>query len=187
VLSVRNVCSNEYIQLDVQHSSQDIHKATWLCHRNRSHLHRLVPQWVCLSNTGLQVSPGALTWQYRYDTGCIGAITEMPFFTETFGELSPTLRGITVSLVMLGGVVPGFFAGQLADYYGRLATICTGAIIFLVGAIFQGAAYQLPMFMVGRLLCGIGEGTWMSSVQVYVAEIAPSARRGMLASMPAFE
>ncbi|KAG9711803.1 hypothetical protein KCU73_g17075, partial [Aureobasidium melanogenum] len=49
-----------------------------------------------------------------YDTGSIGAVTEMPYFSDSIGELSPFLRGFTVSLIMLTGAFPSFFAGQLA-------------------------------------------------------------------------
>lgn len=101
-----------------------------------------------------------------FDTGSIGAVTEMKYFSSTFGELTPTMRGFTVSLIMLTGAVPSFFAGQLADRYGRLSIVMAGALVFATGAVLQGAAYQLPMFLVGRALCGFGEGLWLSNVSV---------------------
>lgn len=69
---------------------------------------------------------------------------------------------------MLTGTVPSFFAGQLADRFGRLSVVSFGALVFMLGAILQGAAYQLPMFLVGRAFCGLGEGLWLSCVSVYV-------------------
>ncbi|KAI5261999.1 general substrate transporter [Aureobasidium subglaciale] len=121
-----------------------------------------------------------------YDTGSIGAVTEMPYFASSIGELSPFLRGFTVSLIMLTGAFPSFFAGQLADRFGGLAVVAAGALVFTVGAALEGSANKLAMFLVGRALCGIGEGLWLSNVSVYITEIAPSARRGMLVSMPQF-
>lgn len=104
---------------------------------------------------------------------------------------------------MLTGAVPSFFAGQLADRFGRLSVVSFGALVFLVGAILQGAANKLAMLLVGRALGGLGEGLWISCISVYsmwtcsvdvcitntdhfvtVTEIAPSTRRGMLVSMP---
>lgn len=102
-----------------------------------------------------------------YDTGSIGAVTVMPFFENTFGILSPIMRGFTVSLIMLTGAAPSLFAGQLADYYGRLPIVCLGAAVFVIGAIMQGAASHMPTFLVGRGLCGLGEGLWLSNVSVY--------------------
>ncbi|KAI5195959.1 general substrate transporter [Aureobasidium subglaciale] len=112
-----------------------------------------------------------------YDTGSIGAVTEMPYFASSIGELSPFLRGFTVSLIMLAGAFPSFFAGQLADRFGGLAVVAAGALVFTVGAALEGSANKLAMFLVGRALCGIGEGLWLSNVSVYITEIAPSARR----------
>ncbi|KAI5241010.1 general substrate transporter [Aureobasidium subglaciale] len=112
-----------------------------------------------------------------YDTGSIGAVTEMPYFASSIGELSPFLRGFTVSLIMLTGAFPSFFAGQLADRFGGLAVVAAGALVFTIGAALEGSANKLAMFLVGRALCGIGEGLWLSNVSVYITEIAPSARR----------
>lgn len=115
-------------------------------------------------------SPGkesALTARSRsYDTGSVGAVTLMPYFEKDVGQLSPTMRGFTVSLIMLTGAVPSVFAGQLADRYGRLPLVCTGAAVFLVGAILEGAARRFPLFWAGRALCGLGEGLWLSNVSV---------------------
>ncbi|OCL03874.1 general substrate transporter [Glonium stellatum] len=119
-----------------------------------------------------------------FDTGSIGAVTEMKYFLHTFGGLTPTMRGFIVSLIMLTGAVPSFFAGQLADRFGRLEIVMAGALVFTLGAALQGGAYHLPMFLVGRALCGLGQGLWLSNVSVYITEIAPSARRGTLVSMP---
>ncbi|KAJ9638206.1 hypothetical protein H2199_006893 [Coniosporium tulheliwenetii] len=119
-----------------------------------------------------------------YDTGSIGAVTEMPWFLRTFGHFTPFMRGFTVSLIMLAGACPAFFAGQLADRFGRLRITMVGALVFVVGAALEGGAYDFPMFLVGRALCGLGQGVWLSNVSVYICEIAPSARRGMLVSTP---
>ena len=90
----------------------------------------------------------------------------MPFFEATFGILSPLIRGFTVSLIMLAGAVPAIFGGQLADRYGRLPTVCLGASTFAVGAILQCVAEALPLFWVGRIFCGLGEGLWISNISV---------------------
>lgn len=90
----------------------------------------------------------------------------MPYFEKTFGELSPSLRGFTVSLIMLCGAIPSFFAGQLADKYGRLSVVSFGALTFVVGAVLQGAAFQLSQFLIGRAFCGLGEGLWISCSSV---------------------
>ncbi|MCJ1311744.1 hypothetical protein MMC25_005417 [Agyrium rufum] len=119
-----------------------------------------------------------------FDTGAIGAITTMPYFEKTFGPISPSLQGFTVSLIMLTGALPAFFAGQLAHRFGHLSVIMGGALISVVGCVMEAAASQLPVLLVGRAFAGIGEGALLCNVFVYITEIAPSAKRGNLVSMP---
>lgn len=90
----------------------------------------------------------------------------MPQFLDTFGHLTPFMRGFSVSLLLLMGTAPSLFAGYLSDAYGRLSVTGLGASIFLVGVVLEGAASKLPMFLVGRSLAGIGEGFWLGCVTV---------------------
>ena len=123
-------------------------------------------------------------WLQGHDTGSVGAVTVMPYYIKTFGNLSPIVRGLTVSIIMLTGALPCLYAGQLSNHYGRLRTIMFGAILFCIGAIMQAAASKLGVFIAGRAICGLGLGTWLSNLYVYTAEIAPSARRGTLMATP---
>jgi MFS family permease len=120
------------------------------------------------------------------DTGSIGAIVAMKQFEHSIGHLSPGLLGFTVSLIMLTGAIPSVFAGHLADRYGRLKIIMAGTAIFILGAVLQGVARNLILFLIGRALGGFGEGVYLSNVAVYICEIAPVKRRGMLAGLPQF-
>jgi MFS family permease len=121
-----------------------------------------------------------------FDTGAIGAIVSMTQFSSTMGPLPPTLLGFTVSLIMLTGAIPAVFAGQLAERFGRLKVIILGVLLFVIGAVLQGAAGELKMFLVGRAMGGFGEGVYLSNVAVYICEIAPARYRGTLAGLPQF-
>lgn len=90
----------------------------------------------------------------------------MPQFAMVFGELSPILRGFTVSFLLLMGATPGFFAGQLADRFGHLRVVSVGALIFCVGSALEGGSINLSMLLVGRALAGIGEGLWLTNVSM---------------------
>ena len=92
----------------------------------------------------------------------------MPYFESTFGVLSPTMRGFTVSSIMLMAALPSVFTGQLADHYGHLRVVMVGSLVFAVGAILEAASSELSMFLVGRALCGTGEGLWLANVSVFV-------------------
>lgn len=118
------------------------------------------------------------------DTGSVGAVTSMAPFTASVGPLSPTTVGFTVSLIMLAGTAPAFFAGWLAESRGRLRTITLGTLLFALGALLQATASGLPQFLLGRTVAGLGEGVYLSNVSVYVSEISPTRSRGVLAGLP---
>ncbi|KAI1259296.1 general substrate transporter [Xylariaceae sp. FL1019] len=132
----------------------------------------------------LGVSVGGLV--NGYDTGSIGAITTMPQFSASIGSLTPTLIGITVSMIMLTGIIPSVLIGHLADKIGRLRVIAPGAILFGLGSILQGSSHSLAQFLVGRSIAGIGQGVFLSNVSVYICEIAPVRHRGALSGLPQF-
>ncbi|KAF7899004.1 uncharacterized protein EAF01_008217 [Botrytis porri] len=65
-----------------------------------------------------------------YDTGSIGAITSMPSFTSKIGDLSPLLRGFTVSLIMMTGAMPSIFGGKLAEK-SAIFMVCGWGVLVL--------------------------------------------------------
>ncbi|KAK6608686.1 polyol transporter 2-like protein 1 [Botrytis cinerea] len=121
-----------------------------------------------------------------YDTGSIGAITSMPSFTSKIGDLSPLLRGFTVSLIMMTGAMPSVFGGKMAEKIGHLYVIMAGSLLFALGTGMEAGAGGLGVLLAGRALAGLGEGLWLGCVSVYITETAPCASRGMLVSLPQF-
>ncbi|KAG5221864.1 sugar porter family MFS transporter [Salix suchowensis] len=53
-------------------------------------------------------------------------------------------------------------------------------LVFLLGAIINGAAVNVAMLIIGRLLLGIGVGFANQSVPIYLSEMAPAQIRGAL-------
>ena len=56
----------------------------------------------------------------------------MPQFAKVIGELSSTMRGFTVSFLLLLAAFPALFAGQLADRFGHLRIVLVGALVGLL-------------------------------------------------------
>ncbi|KAL0409147.1 UNVERIFIED_CONTAM: Sugar transport protein MST3 [Sesamum radiatum] len=55
-----------------------------------------------------------------------------------------------------------------------------GGVVFLIGAILNGAAINVAMLIIGRILLGVGIGYANQSVPVYLSEMAPPKLRGAL-------
>ena len=123
---------------------------------------------------------------FGLDTGSIGPITVMDSYINTFGHFSSTLHGVIISAMLVGGMISGLFAGNIADIYGRIPTIAIGSAVFGVGAALECVAPQLGVFVTGRVIAGIGLGLFLGTLVVYICEIVPARRRGPLASMIQF-
>lgn len=100
------------------------------------------------------------------DTGTIGPVTAMAQFADTFGELSATLHGLVVSSVLLTATASSLFAGLISDRLGRTRAIAIGALLFAIGAALEASAVTLGMFIGGRCIVGVGEGTFLSTLVV---------------------
>ncbi|KAI1823684.1 general substrate transporter [Xylaria intraflava] len=120
------------------------------------------------------------------DTSIIGPVTVMESFVDEFGKFSSVVHGILVSSILLSAAVSSFFAGRLADLWGRPYSMAFGAAIFTVGDVLQAGAVSLGMFAAGRVIEGIGYGLYFGTQTVYICEIAPPRVRGPLASGPQF-
>ncbi|KAI5250310.1 general substrate transporter [Aureobasidium subglaciale] len=107
----------------------------------------------------------------------------MPTFLDSFGPLSSTIHGILVSSILIPASLTSFFAGNIADYMGRIITCSLGGLIFAAGTALEAGAQNLAMLFVGRCITGVGEGLFLSTLVVYVCEIAPARQRGVLASV----
>ncbi|KFY86567.1 hypothetical protein V500_07547 [Pseudogymnoascus sp. VKM F-4518 (FW-2643)] len=106
----------------------------------------------------------------------------MPSFTTTFGPLTSTTHGLVVSSLLLTTTLASLFGGAISDHLGRPPTIVIGALLFCLGAAIEASAMTLGMFISGRCIAGLGQGTNFSTLVVYICEISPPSKRGPLAS-----
>lgn len=70
---------------------------------------------------------------------------------------SQLLTSFTSSLY-IAGLVASFFASPVTRSFGRKPTILIGGVAFLIGAALGGAAYNVYMLILGRILLGVGVG-----------------------------
>ncbi|KAF2133665.1 general substrate transporter [Dothidotthia symphoricarpi CBS 119687] len=121
---------------------------------------------------------------FGMDTSIIGPVTVMDKYIADFGTASAIVHGLIVSSILIPAAISSFFAGRVADAVGRTKGISLGGLIFGFGVVLQAAAVHLAMFIVGRVIEGIGEGIFLGNLVVYICEIAPPRLRGPLTSLP---
>ncbi|MFN8127808.1 MAG: MFS transporter [Candidatus Nanopelagicales bacterium] len=91
--------------------------------------------------------------------------------------------GFVVAIALLGSAVGAWFAGSLANKYGRRRVMDIAAILFLIAAIGQAFPVGVADLMFWRFIGGAGIGIASVIAPMYIAEIAPAQLRGRLGSL----
>jgi len=134
---------------------------------------------------------------FGYDIGISGGVTSMDHFLKKFFPSiyrkeekdtedsqyckfnSETLTLFTSSLY-IAALLASFVASSVTRAFGRKLSMVIGGLVFLAGAILNGAASNVAMLIIGRLLLGVGVGFANQSIPVYLSEMAPPKLRGAL-------
>src|SRR5215467_2806765 len=102
---------------------------------------------------------------------------------QTLWGLSPGLHGIAMASALYGTVVGSLIGGWPADRFGRKATLLWIGILYFVGAVGSGLATNVTIFILSRVIGGLGIGISTVVAPMYISEIAPPKHRGRLAGM----
>jgi sugar porter (SP) family MFS transporter len=98
-------------------------------------------------------------------------------------HLSTTITGLAVASALIGCAIGAILGGRIGDRYGRIPTMVVAAILFFVSAIGAGLAADVWLFIVWRLIGGVGIGVASVVAPAYIAEISPKTLRGRLGSL----
>ena len=102
---------------------------------------------------------------------------------QTLWGLSPGLHGLAMASALYGTVVGALIGAWPADRFGRKATLLWIGILYLVGAVGSGLAPNVAIFILARIIGGLGIGISTVVAPMYISEIAPPKHRGLLAGM----
>ena len=91
--------------------------------------------------------------------------------------------GFNVASMLLGCAVGAYFAGRLADRFGRRAIMRVAALFFIVSAWGSGVAGASAEFVFYRVLGGLAVGAASVLAPAYISEVAPARFRGALATV----
>ncbi|CAO1624773.1 unnamed protein product [Parajaminaea phylloscopi] len=136
---------------------------------------------------------------FGYDTGTISGILTMKAFRNQYGTfmqsdpskagdmtpgnyLSTNDTSLVVSILSAGTFVGALLGAPLADFLGRRWGLQAALVVFCVGVILQMVSSALPLFIVGRVIAGLGVGIVSTIVPMYQSEVAPRWIRGAVVS-----
>jgi MFS transporter, SP family, sugar:H+ symporter len=117
---------------------------------------------------------------FGFDSGVINGTVDglkVAFKSDSIGT------GFNVASMLLGCAVGAFFAGTLADRYGRRWVMLVSAVFFLISAWGSGIATGSLEFVLYRVLGGFAVGAASVISPAYISEVALARYRGRLSSM----
>jgi sugar porter (SP) family MFS transporter len=119
---------------------------------------------------------------FGYDWVVIGGAK--PFYEKYFDIVhSANLQGWAMSSALLGCIVGAMISGILSEKYGRKKALILSAFLFTISAIGTGYSDYLSVFIIFRLMGGIGIGLASTQSPIYIAEVSPGTMRGKFVSL----
>ncbi|CAM0956195.1 unnamed protein product [Alopecurus aequalis] len=133
---------------------------------------------------------------FGYDLGISGGVTSMDsflkrFFPEVYRhkqdskvnhycQFDSELLTLFTSSLYIAGLVATLIASSVTRRFGRRTSMLIGGTVFIAGSVFGGAAVNVPMLLLNRILLGIGLGFTNQSIPLYLSEMAPPQYRGAI-------
>ncbi|MET0798938.1 MAG: sugar porter family MFS transporter, partial [Rhodococcus sp. (in: high G+C Gram-positive bacteria)] len=129
---------------------------------------------------GVSVAAAVGGFLFGFDSSVInGAVDSI----EDHFSLGSFTTGFVVAIALIGCAIGAWFAGSLADRWGRKKVMLLGSALFVISSVGSGLAFSVPDLMLWRVLGGLGIGIASVIAPAYIAEIAPAKWRGALASL----
>ncbi|TPX17547.1 uncharacterized protein E0L32_003190 [Thyridium curvatum] len=157
-------------------------KVPWYKKRNM----RIMYVWLFLCCMGVEMTSG-------FDSQLINTLQFAQPFHKYMGggrknakdeyAVEPGLLGFVNSCYQLGSIFAIPIAPWFAEKYGRRWSIMLGSLIMVVGALLQGFAQHVGMYIVARMILGMGILFCIISGSALIGELGYPKERAVLTSM----
>lgn len=119
---------------------------------------------------------------FGYDWVVIGGAK--PFYERFFDiTTSANLQAWAMSSALIGCILGAVVSGVISDKFGRKWPLLLSAFLFTVASLGTGLASAYWIFVVFRIVGGIGIGLASALSPMYIAEVAPSHLRGRFVAL----
>lgn len=118
---------------------------------------------------------------FGYDWVVIGGAK--PFYELYLNVTSPALSGWIVSSALIGCIIGAPISGYIAEAYGRKKILALAGFLFFISALGTAFSESVFVFVIFRILGGIGIGLAAAISPMYIAEITPAERRGKMVAI----
>jgi sugar porter (SP) family MFS transporter len=117
---------------------------------------------------------------FGFDTAVISGAEQS---IQKYWQLTPVEHGLTVSIALIGTIIGSLIGSIPSDRLGRRNTLMIIAVIYLLASLGTAFATNWYVFLLFRLLGGLGVGASSVTAPVYISEISPAQKRGRLVAL----
>ncbi|QNK61124.1 sugar porter family MFS transporter [Pedobacter sp. PAMC26386] len=117
---------------------------------------------------------------FGFDTAVISGAEKS---IQQFWHLSVFEHGLTISIALIGTVIGSLVGSRPSDRFGRKNTLYFVAIAYLLSSLGTAFADNWYVFLIFRLLGGLGVGISSVTAPIYISEVSPANRRGRLVGL----
>ena len=86
--------------------------------------------------------------------------------------------GVVSSIFTLGGLIGALSTGPATSRYGRLSCMKFATFFFVIGPVFETLSPNIGVLAFGRFVSGLGAGSSLVAVPLYISEVSPPQERG---------
>ena len=117
---------------------------------------------------------------FGFDTAVISGVESS---IQDLWSLDKFTHGFTVASALIGTVIGSLIAGKPAEKFGRKKVLQAIGLLYLVTSLGSALTNSWELFVVLRLIGGIGVGASSVIGPMYISEISPAHSRGRLVAL----
>lgn len=133
-----------------------------------------IAKWVAIANIGMCLFISAMSWMMM-KMGSLLVIGELGQSIAENLELYPWI--VSGYIICEIAMIP--LSGKLIDHYGEKPVLATGAILFILGAVFGATAFTINDLIFFRCLQGLGAGMVFAVAFSCVGRMFPNHKRNI--------
>lgn len=133
-----------------------------------------------LYTLGIAIFAAIGTFLFGFDTGIATTTIAHQSWIEYMHHPSNALTGAVVAVYIAGEAVGALTQTAIADNLGRVRFMEFMCVVVTIGTVIQTASVNIGMFLAGRALAGFAVGGLVGTVPIYLSEISPPTKRGLI-------
>lgn len=103
----------------------------------------------------------------------------LPSYSEYF-HLTTATEGLNNAAAWMGGILGAFLMQPIPDSFGRRHAIYIASAVTAIGIVLQAAAQNVAMFVIARIIVGIGSAISNGAAPTLLGELLPPRNRSRI-------